>query len=74
MNVLIIILTLLTCICSALPVQAWYPRDAEERALFTKGPAPLIGKNRYYQVAEGETLIQLARAFGLGYNNRNNFV
>jgi len=62
-------MVLVTILVSATPLYAWYPRAAEERSIADKGPAPVIGVNRYYQIAEGETLIQLARAFGLGYTN-----
>jgi len=58
---------LLLLIMTALPASAWFPRDDAERTLRDKGKSPVIGSNRYYQIAEGETLIQLARAFGLGY-------
>jgi len=50
-------------------VNAWYPRAPEDQVLNDKGPAPIVGQNRYYQVADGETLVQLARAFGLSYTN-----
>lgn len=69
MNAITIFLTLLTLIATTPLTYAWYPRAPEESSLAGKGAAPLIGTNRYYQIAEGETLIQLARAFGLGYEN-----
>lgn len=50
-------------------VLAWYPRVAEDRIFEDGATSTIIGTNRFYQVAEGETLIQLARAFGLGFMN-----
>ena len=57
-------------LAAALPAHAWYPRDAEARIVGgTSSAETIIGSNRYYHVAEGETLIQLGRSFGLGFPN-----
>ncbi len=49
------------------PALPWFPRSSEEALLGGKGPAPLVGTNQRYFVDEGDSLIQLARSLGLGY-------
>lgn len=64
----ILLIALMTFSLSA-QVSGWYPRDDSERTLEGKGPAPVIDSNRTYYVGDGDTLIQLTRAFGLGFQN-----
>jgi L,D-transpeptidase ErfK/SrfK len=47
--------------------RGWYPRLVGESILDEKNPAPLVGSNRPYLTAAGETLIELARRSGTGY-------
>lgn len=56
------------CLLLLLPaVFSWYPLRAEEAALTGNSPVPVIGENQLYFAGPDDTLIQLARAAGLGY-------
>lgn len=46
---------------------AWYPRLEEHSILDEVNPAPLVGSNRRYLLAPGDTLIEMARRSGTGY-------
>lgn len=46
---------------------AWYPRLEEQSILNDLNPAPLVGNNRRYLLASGDTLIEMARRSGTGY-------
>lgn len=51
------------------PVRAycWYPYPSSKDLLTGSGPVPVIGQEQYYFVGRDDTLIQVARAMGLGY-------
>lgn len=53
------------------PSSGWpgYPRQTGGFSLSQAGPAPVIGQNEKLFVQQGDTLIRLARANGLGYRN-----
>ncbi len=69
----LLILLLFASLC-LIPVRAWswYPGPGENAGLKGNGPIPLVGQNQYYFVGKGDTLIQLARAMGLGYDALHN--
>ncbi|HKI51947.1 MAG TPA: L,D-transpeptidase family protein [Geothermobacteraceae bacterium] len=60
-------ITLLTLLLTATSGQAWFPRLAEEMN-FTSGTA-IIGHNLDYIVGPGETLMEIARRAGIGFDN-----
>lgn len=49
------------------PASAWYPRLSDESLV--RGPleGSLVGRNRAYYTGRGETLMEVARRAGLGY-------
>jgi L,D-transpeptidase ErfK/SrfK len=47
--------------------RAWHPRLQEESFLAGTSPPPVIGRNLPYLIAPGETLVELARRSGTGY-------
>jgi L,D-transpeptidase ErfK/SrfK len=61
------LITLLILLLSATASPAWYPRLAREMLL--SEATTIVGHNRDYIVGPGETLMELARRSGLGYEN-----
>jgi len=59
---------ILLCLAASLsdPAAAWYPRDASAR-LDDAAPVPVIGGEQVVFCAPGDTLVELARANGLGF-------
>jgi L,D-transpeptidase ErfK/SrfK len=53
----------------ATAASAWFPAGFEEGVLTGTSPVPVVGENQFYFVLRGDTLIQLARANGLGYES-----
>lgn len=47
---------------------AWYPHDRNDSLLLHQSPAP-VGKHTMYRIRTGDTLVELARRKGLGYQN-----
>lgn len=58
---------LLTLLFSSASSQAWFPRLADEMALTDR--TTVIGRNLEYVVGSRETLMELARRAGIGYDN-----
>jgi L,D-transpeptidase ErfK/SrfK len=60
----------LAALCSLLlaaSASGWFPRDGAEGALTGAGPVPVVGANLLYFIAVGESLAEIARANGVGY-------
>jgi L,D-transpeptidase ErfK/SrfK len=49
------------------PIVAWYPQSPADSFLLDDTPAPVVGTAATSSVEEGDTLTQIARAKGLGY-------
>ncbi|MEJ2698786.1 MAG: L,D-transpeptidase family protein, partial [Desulfuromonadales bacterium] len=64
------LLTLLLCFFST-SASAWFPARSEDGILTGDGPIPVVGENQFCFVQKGDTLIQLARTNGLGYDALN---
>ncbi len=62
-----VFLTALLCSFSA-AAPAWFPPHSQDGILAGDGPVPVVGTEQFYFVQTGDTLIQLARANGLGYD------
>lgn len=63
-----ILICLFFSICLLCPTAyGWYPHQPEESLLPQTGGPTLIGTHFIYHVHHGDTLIEVARKFGLGY-------
>lgn len=62
-----LIITWLTVLLTATSGLAWYPRLSQEMILGAE--TAIIGRNRAYIVAPGETLMELAWRAGVGFDN-----
>lgn len=60
-------ISLLILLCSAATGLAWYPRLAEEANLTAE--TAVIGHQLDYIIGPGETLVELARRAGVGFDN-----
>lgn len=60
-------ITLLILLLTATASQAWYPRLAKEMKLTSE--TAIIGHNLDYVVGPGETLMEIARRAGIGFDN-----
>lgn len=67
MPVRLLIIIILAATCWPAVARAWYPRLDRDMILDPGNPAPVVGSNRPYLPAPGETLIELARRAGTGY-------
>jgi L,D-transpeptidase ErfK/SrfK len=67
MPVRLLIIIILAATCWPAAAQAWHPRLDRDTILEPGNPAPVVGSNRPYLPAHGETLIELARRSGTGY-------
>jgi L,D-transpeptidase ErfK/SrfK len=67
MPVRLLILIILAIVWWPAAARAWYPRLDRDMILDPGNPAPVVGSNRPYLPAPGETLIELARRSGTGY-------
>ncbi len=62
-----IVLPLMALLLFVSPVQAWYPRLRQE--MVVTQTTTIVGHNRAYISAPDETLVELARRAGLGFDN-----
>jgi L,D-transpeptidase ErfK/SrfK len=67
MPVRLLIIIILAATCWPAGAGAWHPRLDRDTILDPGNPAPVVGSNRPYLPAPGETLIELARRSGTGY-------
>lgn len=67
MPVRLLILIILAVTWWPAAARAWYPRLERDTILDPGNPAPVVGSNRPYLPAPGETLLELARRSGTGY-------
>ncbi|TYO98811.1 L,D-transpeptidase ErfK/SrfK [Geothermobacter ehrlichii] len=66
-NICLLLLALLPALSPA-TVRAWHPRNAGLSDV-TSGLPPVIGKQRSYLPAPGETLMEIAWRAGIGFSN-----
>lgn len=67
MSVRLLILMILAVTWWPAAARGWHPRLERDMILVPGNPAPVVGSNRPYLPARGETLIELARRSGTGY-------